>query len=244
MAVMSSLLEANAVLVHKSSPLPSAAEEYLAARNVVVVRCLLMCVCGMDSDVSPSDCAMTSGFIRSIISGHGGMIATLIKEGLSERAVDWLVEYVPECMNDSQELLQLLSDRSSLTAAERLVAADAVLRIAIVHGQNDDEEASTMAYAALAQLVDSFFLVIGPVGVPVDALIVDDSGLDVTQISRKAAFRMLKALMRVRGRRTGVRRECGIALQKLAGFCKSESAVTGVAGAVAGRRKTLQAAAS
>ena len=239
LAVLSSLLESNSVLVHETSPLESSAEEFLAARNVMAVRCLLVCVCGLESDVGPSDCAMTSTFIRSTITGQEGLVATLIKQGISERAVDWLVEYVPECMNDSQELLQLLSDRSSLTAAERLVAADVVLRIAIVHGQDKDEVSASMAYAALTQLVDSFFLVVGPVGVPVNALIVDDSGLDVTQISRIAAFRILKSLTRVRGRRAGLRKECGMALQKLAGLCKSESAVAGVAGAVAGRRKTL-----
>lgn len=239
MSVLSSLLESNAILVRETSPLESAAEEFLSARNVMVVRCLLMCISGLESDVGPSDCTMVSSFIRSVISGQEGMVATLIKQGLSERAVDWLVEYVPECMNDSREMLQLLSDRSPLTAAERLVAADTVLRIAIVHGQSQDEEAASLVHAALAQLIDSFFLVVGPVGVPVNALIVDDSGLDVTQISRKAAFRILKSLTRVRGRRTAVRKECGIALQKLASLCKSESAVAGVAGAVAGRRKTL-----
>lgn len=239
LSVLSSLLESNAVLVHEASPLDCSAKEFLAARDIVVVRCLLTCVGGVESEVEPSDCTMTSSFIRSIISVNEGVVATLIKQGLSERAVDWLVEYVPECLNDSQAMQKLLSDRTSLTAAERLVAADVVLRIAIVHGQSNEEEATKMAYSALAQLVDSFFLVVGPVGVPVNALIVDDSGLDVTQISRKAAFRILRALMRVRGRRVGLRKECGMALQKLAGLCKSESAVAGVAGAVAGRRKQL-----
>jgi hypothetical protein len=241
LAVLTSLLESNAVLAREASPLDISAEEFIASRDVLVVRCLLMCTCGgVELDgVGPSDCTMTSSFIRSMISCNEGTVAALIKQGLPERAVDWLVEYVPECMNDSGEMQKLLSDRSTLTAAERLVAADVVLRIAIVHGQSNDEEATSMAYSALAQLVDSFFLVIGPVGVPVNALIVDDSGLDVTQISRKAAFRMLKALMRVRGRRTGLRKECGMALHKLTGLCKNESVVAGVAGTVAGRRKQL-----
>ena len=72
-----------------------------------------------------------------------------------------------------------------------------------------------------------------------NALIADESGLDVTQISRKAAFRILRSLLRVRGRRTRLRKECVMALQKLANLCKGESAVAGVAGSVAGRRKSL-----
>jgi hypothetical protein len=212
-------------------------EQLIAARNAMVVRCLLVAMSGVEGEVSGSYCSMTTSVIRSLVSGHHGLVALLIKQGLPEKALDWLVEFVPETMNDSRELLQMLSARSSLTTAERLVAADAVIRIAIVHGHINEVEAATMAYTALAQLIDSFFLVVGPVGVPVNALLADDSGLDVTQISRNAAFRILRSLLRVRGRRTRLRQECGMALQKVATLCKGESAVAGVAGAVAGRRK-------
>ena len=64
----------------------------------------------------------------------------------------------------------MLSERTSLTPAEPLVAADAVIRIAIVHGHTNEIEAANMAYTALVQLVDSFFLVVGPVRVPVPNL--------------------------------------------------------------------------
>jgi hypothetical protein len=239
LTVMCSMLESNSTIVSSAPPMEGSADELIAARNAMVVRCLLMCICGIESEISASYCAMTTSVIRYLISGHRGLVALLVKQGLHEMALDWLVEYVPECMNDSQDLLQMLSERSSLTPAERLVAADAVIRIAIVHGHTNEIEAANMAYTALVQLVDSFFLVVGPVGVPVNALISDDSGLDVTQISRKAAFRILKSLLRVRGRRTLLRTECGMALQKVASLCKGESSISGVAGAVAGRRKTL-----
>jgi hypothetical protein len=173
-----------------------------------------------------------------MVAAHDGIVAALIKQGLPERALDWLIEFVPESMNDSHLLLELLSDRSPLTAAERSVASDAILRIAIMHGQSNEDESSSMACAALAQLIGSFFLVIGPVDVPVNALIMDDSGLDVTQIARKAACRMLEALLRVRGCSDGFRRKCGISLQKVATLCKNENSVVG-AGALAGRRKAL-----
>ena len=239
LTVLCSLLESNARLVRELSPLQSSAEEYIASRNLLVIRCLLVYVAGTDKGISSLTCTMTSSLIRSMIAAYDGTVANLVKQGLPERALDWLVEYVPECMNDSQLLLHTLSDRSPLTAAERLVVSDAVLRIAIVHGLGSEDESADMACAALAQLIGSFFLVIGPVDVPVNALIVDDSGLDVTQIARKAAFRMLEALIRVKGRRDGLRRKCGIALQKLVGLCKNESSITGVAGPAAGRRKAF-----
>lgn len=237
--MLSSSLEANTAIAHNSTSLESSTGEYLASRNCVVVRCLLMCICGTGPKITPIYCVTTTGLVRSIISGHPGLVASLIKQGVPENVLDWLVENVPECINDSADLLQLLSDHSSLTSTERLVVADAVLRIAIVHGHSNDHEAAHMAQTALSQLVESFFLVVGPVGVPVDALINEDSGLDVTQTSRKAAFRILKSLLQVRGRRSSLRRECANALQKLAGLCRSESALAGVAGAVAGRRKSL-----
>lgn len=239
LATMSVLLEVNAVMVMESTPTVDVADEFLASRNAIVVRCLVKCLCSPSPDLDPIHCSTTTHFIRSCITGQSGLVASLIKQGLEENSLDWLVENVPECMNDSQKLLQLFSERSSLTPAERLVAADAVLRVAIAHGESNENDAAGMVYTALSQLLDSFFLVVGPVGVPVNALIADESGQDVTQIARKASFRMLKSLVNVRGRRKKLRKECGLALQKLASQCKSENSVAGLAGPVAGRRKAL-----
>jgi hypothetical protein len=239
LTILLSLMESNSAIIASASPLEESADELIAARNALVVRCLLVMMSGVDAEVSVSHCSTTTSVIRSLVKGHHGLVALLIKQGLPENALDWLVEFVPETMNDSQDLLKLLSQQSSLTPAERLVAADAVMRIAIVHGHCNETEAASMVYSALSQLVDSFFLVVGPVGVPVIALISGESGLDITQIARQAAFRILKSLLKVRGRRAGLRRECGMALQKLASQCKGEIAFSGLAGAVAGRRKAL-----
>jgi hypothetical protein len=241
LTVLCFLLQSNEAIVINITPVEESAEEYLAARDALVVRCLLTAMGGSIENDSPPVpyCSMTTSILRLIFCKRRGTFALLVKQGLPEKALDWLVEFVPETMNDSQDMLQMLSDRRSLTPAERLVAAAAVLRIAIVQGHGNETDAASMAYVSLSQLVGAFFLIAGPVGVPVNALLVDDSGLDVTQISRNAAFRILEGLLQVRGRRTNLRKECGMALHKLAGLCKSESAVIGVAGAVAGRRNSL-----
>eukprot|EP00536_Pseudo-nitzschia_multiseries_P009957 jgi/Psemu1/306937/fgenesh1_kg.290_\ len=177
---------------------------------------------------------MTTSIIRWLIQGRPGLVALLVKQGLREQDVDWLVENVPEAMNDSQSLLQIL-ERNSLTAAERLVAADTIIRIAIVHGQAKEVDASQLILTAVHQLVDSFYLILGPVGLlPVDALFNAESSIPITQISQKAAFRILKSLARLRGVRNQTRRDCSIVLQKLTILCKSE-----LQGAVTGRRKHL-----
>lgn len=234
------LLDSNAVIVMNDSPLGESAEELLASRDAVVVRCLLTIMIESETDAVPfSYCSMTTSVIRLILRQRYGVVALMVKQGLSERAIDWMTEFVPETMNDSQAMIQMLSDRRSLAPSERLVAADAVLRIAIVQGHSNEADAADMAYAALSTLVDTFFLILGPVGVPVNALLVDNSELDVTQISRKAAFRILRSLLKVRGRRKRLRKECVMALHKIANLCKHESVGAGVAGAVAGRRKAL-----
>lgn len=92
-------------------------------------------------------------------------------------------------------------------------------------------------YAALSQLVSAFFLVLGPVGVPVSTLI--GSGLDATATSRKAAFRMISVLSKVQSFRSDLRNECIMAIQKLVGVCKGENIVSGVSGALASRQKSL-----
>ena len=141
-------------------------------------------------------------------------------------------------MQDADSLAVLLSERSSLTAAEKLNTASAALRIAIAHGHRNESAAKSLTYAAITRLLSTFFLVIGPVGVPVNALD-DENGTDVTQVCRNATFRMLRALQNVRGNREGLRNECGLVLQKLANLCKGDSIMTGVSGPVANVRKKL-----
>lgn len=247
LSVLGRLLPANENLARQASPSEEVAEELLTSRNVVVLRCLLSLASGYtlsdDANSScrlnqPCQCHVLTSTIRSLVACHSGLVAILIKHGLPDEVVDWLVDFVPECINDAFAFTVLLSERCSLTAAERLKTADAALRIAIAFGSQDELEAKNLAAACLHQLITSFYLVLGPVGVPVNALI-EENGMDLTQVCRKATFRILSALQKVRGSRTGLKSECSLALQKLASLCKGETGMTGVAGAVANRRKAL-----
>jgi len=180
---------------------------------------------------------MTSTFIRWLIRCRCGLVALLVKQGLQDRDLDWLVENVPETMNDSRCMLQIFSERNYLTSAERLVAADAIIRIAIVHGQSNETESSQLILISVSQLVDSFYLILGPIGLfPVDALFNADSDTPITQILQKAALRILKSLTRVRGTKThNIRSEYSMVIQKFINLCKGELQ----SGVVTGRRKQL-----
>ncbi|KAL3924619.1 MAG: hypothetical protein SGILL_000933 [Bacillariaceae sp.] len=236
LTTLRALILANNSISLNKSPMDSCAEELLVARDAIIVRCLLAVSHGGNSEHAQI-CSSTTSFLRWLISGRSGILGLLVKQGLEDVDVDWLVENVPEAMKDAQSLLQILSEKSCLTASERMSAADAISRIVIVHGGDfSDKEASQMTAVALQQLVESFYLILGPVGVPVNALLCDDSGTDATQSSRKAAFRILKALIRVRARRQAFH-ICGTGLQKLASLCKGES--SSVQGAVAAKRKQL-----
>ena len=238
LSILGMLLEINTFDLLSFSPSEDAASELIAARNAVIVRSFLVVMSAHETGTSRFYCPTMEGMIRGLVAECKGVVALLVKQGIPDSVFDWLVEFVPECMGDSQPLLQLLSERSSLTPAERICAADPILRIAIAHGHQNEPDAESMAQCALNELVSSFFLIMGPVGVPVNALVGDGSSLDVTQISRKAAFRILKSLLKVRGR-PRFRNECINALQKLVHVCKGEASASGVAGAVAGRRKAL-----
>jgi hypothetical protein len=243
LSILSSLIETNQAIVEVASPSGTGADDLTASRNLLLLRCLLIAVGGTEETEpghSPYLCSTTSHFVRMMVARYRGLVGMLVKQSpaLPDCALDWLVEFVPETMDDTQALVSVLAERGSLTA--RLSAAAAILRIAIAHGHRDESATEPLVYAALAQLVSSFFLVIGPVGVPVNVLIGDGSGRDVTQTARKATFRMLRSLLNVRGRqRSRIRNECGMALHKLAGLCKGENILSGVAGAVVSRRKNL-----
>lgn len=245
LSTLGRLLSANDSLTRQASQSEDVVNELLTSRNVVLLRCLLSLASGKglvdhsDSSLTkPCQCHVLTGMIRSLVANQTGLIATLIKHGLPDEVIDWLVDCVPECVNDSSALTTLLSERSPLSAAERLKTADAALRITIAFGSRDEVEGKNLANFCLHQLVSSFYLVLGPVGVPVNALI-EENGMDLTQVCRKATFRILSALQNVRGSRIGLKNECSMALQKLASLCKSESGMAGVGGVVANRRKAL-----
>lgn len=234
LSVLENLLASNTVITLDESKLKETAMELLAARDTIVVRCLLSVLHGGESK-NMNICSMTTSFIRWMIRCHPGLFAIIVKQGLQVRDLDWLIENVPETMNDSRYLLQIFSERNGLTAAERLVAADAAIRVAIVHGQANEAEAGQIILTTVSQLVDSFYLLLGPVGLlPVDALFTAESTTPITQISQKAAFRILKALTKRRNIKNHHRVDISIKLQNLIGLCKQE-----LQGSATGRRKQL-----
>lgn len=261
LSILRRLLDAHDFVARKAAvPSKAIASEMLASRDALVARCLLVAdSCGyrFDRDTGGGNvstasaaarCPMAVSLIRSLVSKRRGLVAILVKQGLPDTAVDLLAELVPESLADAPELSVLLSERNNLTAAERLSVADASLRIVIAHGasavasgpatSNDSPEARTLAFAAMSVLVSSFFLVLGPVGVPVDA-VCEEGGKDLTSSCRNATFRMIEAMQHISCHRSALKNEARMALGKIAGLCMSEGAMSGVAGAAATKRKAL-----
>jgi hypothetical protein len=239
--MLSVLMAANECITKQIAANDETKEELLGSRNEIFTRSLL-CLVDLPSNVMAkprSFCSAHAALLRKVIAKNRGLLAMLLKQGLSESVVDWLIQWVPETMEDSSALLGILSDNSSMSTAERLVAAECILRIAVAHGHRYPDEAKILVYASLSQLVSSFFLIVGPVGVSVSTLVGDGKGLDATQVCRKAAFRMLNAIVRVNSYRGPIRSECFLALQKLAGLCKAENVMNSLPSSIANRQKAL-----
>lgn len=232
--VLQSLIETNDFAAPCAAE-KEAYDEYRFARNEVLLQSFTSII---RKDVVQR-CSMTVGLIRRTLAEGQGMVATFVRQTDLDETVDWLVENVPESIEDWRALSHLLSDRVPMTSLERLVTADKILRIAVVHGHRYERESLSLAFAALSRFISSFFLVIGPVGVPVNSLVNEVTGADATKVARKAGFRMLKALTCVRGYRRNLRNECGLCLQKLAGLCKGEGIVSGLSGSVVQRKKVF-----
>eukprot|EP00804_Cyclotella_cryptica_P010226 CCRYP_016701-RB/>CCRYP_016701-RB protein AED:0.07 eAED:0.07 QI:60/0.66/1/1/0.66/0.5/4/103/1342 len=197
------LLEANESIVIKSCESSRVAREFLAARDSIIVRCLLLA----QTDLSQTHCVMSVNMIRHIISRCPGIVATLLKQGLDDRFVDYLCEFVPETFSDVMILSSLLSEKGLLSSSERLALADASLRIAISHSLRGEMAAKRLANASLLVLIESFHLVIGPVGVPVSVLR-QVNGQDATDTCRNAMFRMLSMLSTINP--NSVLKDCAI----------------------------------
>ena len=125
-----------------------------------------------------------------------------------------------------------------MSAVERLHVADAALRIAITHGSTCEEELQPLAYTALSILVNSFYVAIGPVGVPVN-VISDQEGRDTTNMCRNYLFRMLSAVKAMKGDLESIKNEARLARSKLTGLCKSDMNLSGLSGVAAQRRKVI-----
>jgi len=260
LSIIQRLFKANANILREAAPTKKLAHEMLLCRDLILVRSLVLYMSGDVASLSqygmknkygaisnnklPNNatfCAVTCGIIRSMVAQRRGLVAMMIKQGLSNNAVDWIVEFVPECLSDARYLCTCLSDeRNFLTASERLAVADASLRIATAHGYRNESLAQPLLYSSLSVLISSFFLVLGPVGVAVNVLCEKETGEDITQKCRKSTLRMLNALQNISSSKSDVlKNEVAIGLGKLITHCKSEGVMGGVTGVAAKRRKVV-----
>ena len=239
--ILCRLLETHEHELNNQAPNDNVFAELLSSRNAIVLSCLIR-IAASSSTINNGvhlQCGMTCGLIRKLVATNPGLLALLLKQRWSDSEIDWMIESIPEVIVDMRKLRGLLGDRSALTAAERLTVADYSLRIAIVHGNSNDDIAVSVALACLSQLLSSFFLILGPIGVPVNALIADGDELDTTQASRRAAFRLLNALQMIQPFQTRLTKDASVMLQKFVSMCKSESISSGLPSSIATRQKNL-----
>jgi hypothetical protein len=240
LSLLNFLLSSNQYFVAERTLNEEVREEMISSRDEIVVRSLLCVVTSNlpNNDGASSVCAAVTAILRKMIADKPELAYLFTKQGTSEDQVDWAITSIPEIVDGFSVLPAVLSDRTSIPSAERLVAADTILRVAIFQGHRNTIQAESLTYLSLSLLLTSFFLILGPVGVPVSSFVGHDECPDATQVSRKAAMRMLKALQNVRGYRVGLKQESALSLQKLAGLCKGESIVGGLP-ASAGHQTTF-----
>jgi hypothetical protein len=222
---LSSLLDSNDSLVSSLAPSTEVEREILASRDVIIARSLISTLTSTHESVpySMRHCPATSLVVRRLISQSYGVVAALVKMSMDNHIVDWMLEMVPEAMDHISALKFLLYDDETLTNTEKLLVSDKILRIVLVHGHRSIE-APELIVSTLNQLLASFYLIIGPVGIAVNTLLVaENAGLDATQLTRQAAFRMLKAIPLAKGYSLQVRSDCVALLQRLVDMCRGDS---------------------
>jgi hypothetical protein len=220
--ILTRALTANDKLIQETDSNASTVSEYLASRDALLVRSFILLLTSSFPDTVENGhilCPIMISMIRFTLANRQGLVASIIKQGLSEAALDWLIQNVPEILADAPELSSMLESRS-LNIVEKLRIADGSLRIIIVHGSGD-QISQRLVYNALSALVSSFYIVIGPVGVPVNVLC-DEKEQDITQSCREQLFRMLAALQDISSNRKNLKGEAILALSKLASLCKSD----------------------
>lgn len=228
------LVEVNeAMMISLSRGKEDTAYELSVSRNAVSVRCLLAL---MSKEPDMRGCVFATGFIRALFARSRGLGAAILREGVMDSEWDWLCLNVPEIMDDAAVYQDLLGRLALSTASQRLGAASGVLRLALMHGRREEALSEALVVAATQHLIANFFIILGPVGLPVNAF-ENDKGGNSTKACRKAALRMLKTFSLAQGRRQGVRNECLVALQKLSRMCKGEELVGGLPVSIANRQK-------
>ena len=240
--ILDSLMSANECLTKQSLVTNDVAEDYLIVRDTIIVRCIVH-VCGSsllfgacESKLARS-CVRCVDIVRSIVTKRRGIIAALFKQGIQESCIDWLTEFVPESILDGPIIIALLEEKGLLSATEYLTVASSGLQIAAELSPHGGHINKDLISASVAVLLESFPLVVGPIGVPVSVLR-DENGQDVTYVCRKVMFRMLDTLSSLRNEYTDLR---GEALTNISTLCVNENnAVGGIPGGLAAtNRKAL-----
>ena len=245
LSILQKLIEVNSSYIHQISPSKKTADELIGVRDLIIARSILVVASGSYVQVQEKDdetllvqCPMTIDFLRTLIAKRRGLTTMIIKQDIDVRAIDWLIEYVPEVLLDARMLTMCIFERNYLTTPERLALADAGLRIAISHGTRNETESIPLVYEALNCLINSLPLVIGPIGVSVSA-VSEEGGEDFTQKCRRSTFRMLNTLQHISGKRDAIRNEANLALAKIALFCKNETVMSGATDSTMMKRKAL-----
>ena len=244
--ILHDLMNANEVLVYQSSLTKAVAEEYLVARDTIIVKTIAVACAegfvfgGSETATKPRKrhCMQSVSMVRTIIAKRRGVIAALIKQELPGFCIDWIIEFVPESLCDAQIITSLLSKHGWLSAAKRLTVASAGLQIAVAHSSRGPRVAKTLVSMATAVLVHSFTFVLGPVGVPV-SILRDENGQDTTDICREKMFRMLETLSTINPKNKDLKNEATATLSKIIAMCKNEHGLGGISGVAASKRKVL-----
>ena len=235
--VLFDLMSANECITMKDSASSSAALRHLTARDTVIFRCILF-VCASTSVLTSTHCDMCVSLMRSIASRRRGVIATLVKQGLPQSSVDFLVRFIPESFQDASELMSLLDEKDAIPLVERLVTASTALSICVANSSRGEVTAKNLLSASLDTFVDGFHLVIGPLGLPVSVFRDEENGQDITLMCKEATFQIITTLSRINPR-SSLRKDAIAYLTKIANLCKSENAAGGVSGAAALKRTNL-----
>jgi len=241
LCIFNRVLASHDALVADAASDPEVSSECLASRDILLVRCFLFLLSGCYNEKKDStDCAINCpimlSMVRHAVAKHRGLAASLVRQGLPFNALDWFVQNVPETFADAIELTTMLESRT-LTVMEKLQISDGALCMSILHGLNDSTS-QRLVYNALSVLVSSFYLVVGPVGVPVNVLC-DEHGRDITQTCRVVMFRMLGILRNIGSENKSLRHEATLSLSKIANLCKSDGAIGGLKGEALKKRKKL-----
>ena len=212
-------------------------EELLAARDMLAVRSLIASSFDQSSGI---DCSATIGLIRWFVSHRRGLGPFLLRQGIPSGEFDWMAARIPEFMAfDPSSYSELFSEHVSLAPVERFMVAAFVVKMVILYGQRDEDLSGSLIMSALSQLISGFFVLVGPSGVAVSALLADSDSpnMNATQLSRQAALRAIRELSNIRSYRSRIRSESSMACQKLYRLCKGEELVAGLSVSNSTRQK-------